>query len=199
MKRIMFVPMVLLMVGSVYAQPEITTTRKAFSIGPCGGYGHAWIGNYKNTVFLPSVSFGIFGTYTPHEHWGIGADVRLSQEGSIIEPPESGQVTRRLDYVRVPVRVMYLFRQEEFDFRPKVTLGPSFGFNFGKDVPSNTAVEYYDIGMIASTGFNYRLDSFTYVNLDVGYYHGFSDAITSNIKSDMNRNVAVSLGIGFEL
>lgn len=183
----------------ISAQDETEVTRKQFSLGPTIGYGSTWMTSYDYRVFMPAYSIGVFGIYSPVEHWGIGFDARYSREGSKVDIPESGIVTRRLDYIRVPIRGLYFFGDLEDDLRPKLGLGPSIGFAFGKSVPSQTTVNGIDFGLLGTAGFNYRMLEGIWLNFDAGYYHGFSDVIMHTTEKEKNRNATVNIGVGFEI
>lgn len=199
----MIVPFALLLAVTASAQSNDVVddglSRKQFSFGPVVSYGHSWISPYGNSVFMPSMSVGVFGIYSPIEHFGIGMDVRYSQEGSKVDNAEGGTTTTRIDYVRIPVRAMWFAGELGDDFRPKVTLGPSFGFKTKYDGPSVYNPNGFDIGLLGSAGFNYRVARATWLNFDVGYYQGITEVLPQSARAERNGNVSVNLGVGFDI
>jgi hypothetical protein len=197
MKRIIILPVALLLTVAMYAQPE--PSRKAFSVGPVIGFGHAWMSPAANSEYNPGMSAGVFGIYSPVEHWGVGMDVRYSIEGSRKEYAEVGAVNEQFHYLRVPVRAMYFFGGYGDDFRPKITLGPSMGFLLAHSGPVYTSANTFDFGVTASGGFNYRIYRGAWLNADAGYYHGLTDAVLHTENHEMQRNLMVNVGIGLEI
>lgn len=199
MKKLLVVPLVMLLFNAADAQVLSQVTRNQFSFGPVVGFAHSWIDTYPNEIFAPGISIGMFGVYSPLEHWGVGMDARFSQEGAKVNVKEIGIVSRRLNYVRVPIRLMYFAGEMEDEFRPKLTLGPSVGYNIGQNMPLHTSVRDFDFGWLGSIGFNYRLYPVAWLNFDMGYYHGITDAIKNTSARDMNRNLNLTLGFAVEI
>ena len=180
--------------------PPAPIEQSKFSIGVKGGFGHSFMMPYENFIFCPSWDAGVSGIYAPGKHWGLGVDVLYSMEGAKFEymDPETGkgydrQVT--LDYIRIPVKAIYFFRDYTKDFRPKVSLGPSLGILVG-EVNSRNASSI-DLGGKLTAGFNYRIARAIWINVDASYYQGFMDIYSSNSENDLNGNVRLDAGINF--
>jgi hypothetical protein len=197
MKRMIILPVALLLLTAAHAQTEIS--RKSFSVGPVIGIGHSWMSPVANSEYKPSMIAGVFAIYSPVEHWGIGMDVRYSVEGSKREFPETGVITQEFHYLRVPVRAMYFFNAWGDDFRPKIAVGPSMGFLIAHDAPSFTSENKFDFGVTASGGFNYRIYRGTWLNADVGCYHGLTDVVQHTESRELHRNIMLNVGIGLEI
>lgn len=197
MKRLIILPVALLLMTAVHAQTEIT--RKSFSVGPVMGIGHAWMSPVANSEYNPAMSAGVFVIYSPVEHWGVGMDVRYSIEGSKRDFPETGIVTQDFHYLRVPIRGIYFFNSWGDDFRPKIMAGPSMGFLIAHDAPAFTSENRFDFGLTAGVGFNYRIYRGTWLNADAGCYHGLSDVVPHTESHEMQRNIMVNVGIGLEI
>lgn len=181
-------------------KPPAPIEQSKFSIGLKGGFGHSFMLPYKNTIFCPSWDAGISGIYAPGKHWGLGVDVLYSMEGSRLEytNPLTGlgyNTKRTLDYIRIPVKAIYFFRDYQKDFRPKITLGPSLGILVGEVNSVNAAS--IDLGGKASIGFNYRVARAIWINVDATYYQGFMDVYSGNSNTDLNSNVRLDAGINF--
>jgi hypothetical protein len=198
MKPVLLLSAILLISTASFAQPK-DFERKSFSVGPVVGLGHSWIAPYANARYMPSFSAGAFAIYSPIEHWGIGIDVRYSVEGSRIEEPEFGTRNERINYVRVPIRMMYFCGQWGDNFRPKFTLGPTLGFLVGYEGPVNSSENTLDFGLTSSAGFNYLVYPATWLNVDLSYYQGFSDVIQHTGMREMNGNVQLNVGIAFDI
>ena len=119
--------------------------------------------------------------YSHNNHVGLGVDLKYSIEGGKREFANV-DVTTRLNYLRIPVKGIYFFRDYGASFRPKISLGPSIGFLVGgKEEYGSTEMEAkdlyksIDVGLLANAGFHYNLVTNTWLHFDINYYHGFSD------------------------
>ena len=113
-----------ILVMSVFSKLSAQT----FSIGPTGGFGHSWINNTNGDAkFNPAWNAGISFMYSTKTNFGIGADVKYSAEGN--KAIVSG-VNNVIDanYIRVPVKLAYFAGKYGSAVRPKIYVGPSFGF-----------------------------------------------------------------------
>ncbi|MEO6306132.1 MAG: outer membrane beta-barrel protein [Bacteroidia bacterium] len=172
--------------------PSDPIEESKFSFGIKGGFGHSFIVPYKNTEFMPSWDAGLSAVYSPFVHWGFGLDAIYSAEGAKFTSVENSYVTN-LNYVRIPVKVIYFFNEYKNDFRPKVAIGPTVGFlTNAKDNPGFTKT---DFGANASLGFNYRLLRAVWLSVDGTYYQGLIDSYTLNNENDLNGNVRLDVGI----
>jgi len=174
--------------------PPDPIQQSKFSIGITGGYGHSFIVPYKNYAFNSSWNAGISAVYSPWIHWGVGLDAIYSAEGSTFT---SGDVkyTTGLDYVRVPVKAIYYFKEYENDFRPKVSLGPTLGFLVNES--NSRGANSFDFGANLAVGFNYRLVRAVWLNAELSYYQGFLDVYNGNSEHDANGNLRANLGLSF--
>ncbi len=182
------------------------TAQSKFSIGPNAGVGSSWITNstaYANSKL--SGDAGISMVYSAAEHFGIGADVKYAFEGAKTDATDP--VSLNLNYIRVPLKAIYFFNKYGDRLRPKVSIGPSFGFlgtaktetdNGTKtDVKSN--FNSFDFGVAAAAGVNYKLVSSTWLHIDLNYLHGISDIRKNDNVGDgvHNRNVRLNVGVNF--
>ncbi|MBA3682195.1 MAG: PorT family protein [Bacteroidetes bacterium] len=174
--------------------PPQPIEQSKFSIGVKGAFGHSFLMPYSEPAFMPSWDAGISTIFSPYEHLGFGIDATYSGEGVKFVTPEYTSVTH-LNYVRVPVKVIYFFRHYDKDFRPKVAIGPTIGFLTNKG--ENAGYNKFDFGANASLGFNYRLLRAVWLNADASYYQGFTDVYKSNNEKDLNGNVRLNLGLSF--
>lgn len=170
-----------------------------FSIGPSVGFGHSYMLPYRTAGFYPSWSAGITAIYGPLEWWGVGGDIRYSVEGTKTKMGESGERETQLQYIRVPLKAMVFFGNYEDDFRPKLTLGPSFGFLVGESDTYDAKANSFDAGINASAGFNYRVRTGMWLNVDANYYQGLTDVRQHSGQRELNGNIGLNLGLAFGL
>jgi hypothetical protein len=178
----------------------LTTAQEdpKFTIGTKGGFGHSYIMPYKNYSFHGSWHIGLTTAYQLTENWAIGADALYSSEGgtfkSIDRTPEVKSTTD-LDYMRVPLKAMFLMRSSTNDFRPKISFGPTFGVLMAED----TGYKDMDFGFNTALGFNYELLQSFWLTMDINYYHGLMDIYSGNTEKDRNGNIRLDIGFTFGL
>ena len=179
-----------------------------FSMGPAIGISNSWIQDAPgDTEGLLGFNAGLALVYSTEEHWGIGIDLKYSAEG--VQTKFRGETLKtHLNYVRVPLKVIYFFNKFGNDFRPKIYVGPSLGFLAGGktkrfvnvgvlEFDSKDLYEDFDLGLTFGTGFNYRIATRTWLNLDLAYSHGFVDIDES--VTGYNRNLNLSVGVAWGL
>jgi hypothetical protein len=174
--------------------PSEPIRQSKFSLGIKGGVGHSFIAPYKNYAFNTSSNLGLSAVVSPWANWGIGLDAVFSSEGATYKSSDV-EFAQQLDYIRIPLKAIYFFRNYEHDFRPKVTLGPSLGILINEKNSFDASM--LDLGANASIGFNYRLIRAVWLNADVNYYQGFTDVYTNNSVKDLNGNIRLDLGVSF--
>jgi outer membrane protein W len=107
-----------------------------------------------------------------------------------------------LTYLRIPLKGYLFFRKNGDRFRPKVFIGPSFGFLVDSDAKFNDVevdikdvYNKFDLGLLAGLGFNARISEGTWFNFDAGYTYGLLD-VADNANGG-NRNIGLSAGVLF--
>lgn len=174
--------------------PVEPVKQSKFSMGIKGGFGHSFIMPYRNYKFNPAGNFGISMVISQWEHWGIGMDVIYSTEGATFYSSEMDYTTS-LDYIRLPLKAIYFLNTYKNDFRPKLTLGPTFGFLTHESNGTN-AVKF-DAGANASLGFSYRLIRAVWLSIDANYYQGLTTIYSSTTEKNTNGNARLDIGISF--
>jgi hypothetical protein len=182
------------------------------SLGINAGFGHSWIKNYSDIKFKPHGNFGLSYIHSTEKNFGFGADLKYSIEGG---KSESGSLitTTDLDYIRVPLKVMYFFGKYGQRVRPKIAVGPSLGFLVSgettvENVANNTSAvtqdksyfNGFDIGITGAVGLNYRLVKNTWFTADVNYYNSFRDIREQNSGNTprlSNNNIALNIGVNW--
>ncbi|MGN6618341.1 MAG: porin family protein [Ilyomonas sp.] len=194
-----------------------TAKAQNVSLGPTVGFGHSWMSNMNgDAAFHPSFNVGASLVYSSNQHLGFGADVKYSREGAkfknVAGDVANTQHTINTDYLRVPLKVIYFFNDFGNPIRPKISVGPTFGFLLsGKSVyEANNAtvktdikddLKSFDFGLQGSAGINFRLARNTWLNTDVSYYQGLTDVYKNNPgeashKGNIGVNVGLTFGIG---
>ena len=204
MKRIMLV--VLLAVSSA-----AVVSAQNLSFGPTVGFGHSWTNSEKGSLdrmFHPSYNIGGKLVYSFVSHWGLSGDVKYSSEGHTLGTDADNKTVGRLNYIRIPIQAIYFFGDFGDAVRPKISIGPSMGFLVGgktrtyvddeeiseDDVKSFT--KGFDFGATGAVGANFKISSNTWLNTDISYYHGLTEAseIGTSFK---NRNLGLNIGLTF--
>lgn len=182
---------------AAWAQDTPAPNNYNVSIGPSIGFGHAFQTPYHSD-FFPSWNAGVTAIYGPVEWWGLGVDVRYSVEGAktMVEGTER---TMRLSYIRIPVKFIGFFGDYTDAFRPKVGLGPSFGFLMDQEDTYNVKANPFDVGVQGLLGFNYRLYRATWLNVDLNYYQGLTDVRQHTGTTELNGNLFLNAGVAFGL
>ncbi len=200
--------MILVVFISSISSIALQAQRQNISFGPTAGFGHAWLSNNSSSKYKPAGNAGVALVYSSAPHIGFGADLKFSIEGA---KSEVGTVENEitLNYIRVPLKVIYFFGEYGDRLRPKIAAGPSFGFLVGGEreitqgngqvsiAKSTDLYKGFDAGLGVLAGLNYRLVKNTWFTGEVNYYNGFtnlSEATNTNFK---NRNLGINIGVTF--
>ena len=205
MKKILTMAVAIITCSAAFSQEVPGTPTSTFSIGPAIGFGHTGVRNTSGTdVFKPNWNAGVIINYSNMKHTGLAAEILWSMEGGRVQ---SGgyETDLTMHYIRVPLRFAYYFGDFEDNFRPKITIGPSMGFLVqavsDSDIPDASRTDvtpsYYkfDIGGIASVGFNLKLATNIWLNTDFNYYTGFRPIRASQYNSNFGLRMGVAFGL----
>jgi hypothetical protein len=204
MKKTLIVLALFIFTISVHAQN--------LSFGPTGGVGHSWIGspNSIDSRFHPYYNIGGKMVYSFVTNWGISGDIKFSSEGYSTKNGSDYKFAARANYIRVPLQGVYFFGKYGDRVRPKISIGPSFGFLVGGKTETTlsgvetsgtkvkTFMKGFDFGFTVAGGGNVRIAPATWLNLDLAYYHGLSDILEDNTEAH-NRNLGINVGVTFPL
>ncbi|HUQ64934.1 MAG TPA: porin family protein [Flavitalea sp.] len=193
----------------VMALPMIAFAVQAqnLSFGPTIGFGHSWTNaplvNAERT-FHPSYNIGGKMVYSFVTHWGISGDIKFSSEGQTVKIINSdAKIKARGNYIRIPLQGIYFFGKFGDMVRPKISVGPSFGFLIGgkitntlNDTESKTTDSWnnFDFGINAAAGANIRIARATWLNLDATYYHGLTNVPKFDVKGKY-RSIGINIGV----
>jgi hypothetical protein len=190
--------------------------KQRFSIGPTAGFGHSWLsmdeqlGGY-DSKFHSAYNFGAKLVYSIENHWGLSADLKYSSEGGQFkqENDDDNRLIFRADYIRLPVQGIYFFNDYGDRVRPKISLGPSFGFFVGgysktkaggettTELDSKDLFKGFDFGLNGAVGANFRLAPRRWLNADLTYYHGLTNVSEANGNDWKNRGLGLNVGVLF--
>jgi hypothetical protein len=200
-----------------------TTFSQTISIGPKVGATLTNFGGVKNTSYKPGITAGAFLIYSRHEHTGFGLELLYSGEGSNHEnttingsTSDKYEYNTRLHYLRIPMNANYFFRTAEDKMRPKISFGPNIGYliatkqnltltntNAGNTIVTKTenkSLTNYnrlDLGLSLGAGFNYKIKSSLWLNVDLRYNYGLLNILkNSAYGSNRANNQGASISIG---
>lgn len=205
-----------------------TAFSQTLSIGPRIGGTLTKFGGLNNASYKPGLTAGAFLVYSKREHSGLGIEILYSGEGSMHENTTiNGSTTNkyeyntRLHYIKVPFHATYFFNNAGDNLRPKISLGPSVGFLMGTKQnitltsitngtstvtkSENRLLDNYnrlDVGLALRTGFNYKIKSKLWLNVDLRYNYGFLNILkNAAYGSDKinNQGASLSIGLGYGL
>ncbi|MET0637593.1 MAG: porin family protein [Chitinophagaceae bacterium] len=213
MKKILSLLAIILIAGTLNAQN--------LSFGPTLGFGHGWLSvpddaEDFNRDFHPTYNIGAKLVYSFVSDWGISADVKFSSEGGKFSNSDGGEQEQifRLNYIRVPIQGIYFFEQLGDRVRPKVFLGPSFGFLVGGEnktkidgetvqtQKAKDVAKTFDFGLNGGVGANFRIDGNKWLNADITYAHGLTGIFDEDVSSSenyKNRGIGINIGLLFPI
>lgn len=204
MKRFLFIIIALLVPTALLIAQESTN----FSIGPRVGINFSTFTNTDEADFKPGLSAGITSTYSINERTGLTFDALYSQEGSQYDA-NATTVKTNLDYIRLMLAFDVFFGDLGDRFRPKLYFGPTLGFlidanteirNQETDIMDN--FKNTDFGLAAGLGFNYRVGSKQWLNVDARFQPGLTDIVENKPSGEdavRNQTIQLSVGIAFGL
>lgn len=180
--------------------------KQNLSFGPVAGFGHSWITNVDALKLNPSFNGGARIVYSASPNLGIGLDGTFRTEGFKSEIA-SRKTIHRLNYINLDPKLYYFFGKRGQHFRPKIGVGPTFGFlvggkakvespSFPVNLKSKDIYKGASLGIAGTLGFNYRIKSGTWLNVDAVYNNGVSD-LTKGSGDPKSRSIFLNVGVTF--
>ncbi|MCU0440497.1 MAG: PorT family protein [Raineya sp.] len=170
-----------------------------FSVGPIVGLNYSnFRGDINNNSGKLGFAGGIFANYSITDEFGLTGQVLYSQQGTKLESMGI-EDTWKFDYLQVPILGAYYFGKDKF--KPKVLLGPQFGFLLstkdkdGRELADSDILETTDISAVLGAGFNYNLAPKIWLNVDVRYNLGLMDIHKLPDVKLYNSNLALMVGV----
>lgn len=172
------------------------------SIGPIIGLNYSKFSNNESSVFKPGFNGGVFLNYSTKTDFGFNGSLIYSQLGGDVKNSEN---YLRLNYVQLPINLVYYFGEgmRKGSFRPKLFLGPYFGYLLTANTPGFTneqtlkQMNETDFGINLGAGFNLAIQSKTWLNVELKYGHGLS--VVPIQFDDKNRALSLNVGLSFPL
>ncbi len=182
-------------------QQVIAQEKDQFSFGPRIGANFSNVSNVDDSETLNGLAIGLTSTYSFDETNGLTVDLLYSEEGYQLSGTEARQT-----YLQIPIFYDLFFGELGESFRPKVYIGFIPGFLLDAKVNGNDvdmdSYSSFSFAFGGGLGFNYRLGSRIWLNVDLRAQMGLTD-----IRSDGNeggdmiagRTVQPSIGIAYGL
>lgn len=180
----------------------ILISAQTLSIGPIIGGNVSTFTASSNTKGLIGLSVGGFANYSVNDHFGLGLKAMYSQLGTAYNYNSDHD---RLHYVQVPITAIYYFGDAGNQFRPKVFAGiylapliKATNKNGDEILGTDGKSTYnnFDFGGLIGAGFNYRIQSRTWLNVDAGLTRGMTD-VTKNTFNYQNLSFGLNVGVSF--
>lgn len=177
-------------------------SAQTLSIGPMIGGNVSTFTATSNNKGLIGLSLGGFANYSVNDHFGLGLKVMYAQLGTAFD---ANSEHLRLHYVQVPITAVYYFGEAGNQFRPKVFAGiylaaliKATNKNGDKllGTDGKSAYNNFDFGGLIGAGFNYRIQSRTWLNVDAGLTRGMTD-VTKNTLNYQNIAFGINVGVSF--
>jgi hypothetical protein len=178
-------------------------SAQTLSIGPVIGMNVSTINVAPNTKSLLGLSIGAFANYSVNDHFGLSAKFIYSQLGTDFNINSD---YLRFHYIQMPLTAVYYFGDAGNQFRPKIFAGPYVGTllkaNYKKGIEvigtdGQTVYNKIDVGGLIGAGFNYRIQSRTWLNVDAGFSKGFTDITKTAANNYHNLAFGLNIGISF--
>ena len=113
-------------------------------------------------------------------------------------------------YLRMPIQFVYFFGDFGDRVRPKIYAGPSIAVKVDEvhhyttdelrpsqgELQSGNMFDRFDAGVAAGIGANFRIGKLTWLNTDIGYYHGLVDVLDRDASYSFNGNRNLRLNVG---
>lgn len=178
---------------------------QTLSVGPVLGANFSTISDLPNAKSRIGISAGAFANYSIDEHYGLNMKLIFSQLGAKIE---NSTISNRLNYFQIPLSGVYFFGVAGNSLRPKIFVGPYVGIllnakdNNGNDIVVANGDDYFnklDFGGQIGVGFNYRIMSRTWLNVDASYAGSFGKISDVTNVAYKNRALSLNVGISFPI
>lgn len=143
--------------------------------------------------------------YSINENFGLNAKLLFSQMGT---GTDNSDDIVRLNYIQLPVSMVYFFGKNGNTLRPKLFAGLYGAYLLqardkdGNDIVFQNGDDVYvksDFGAQLGAGLNYIIRPRTWLNLELLYSTGFSSVVDVEGTKNRNNGFQISAGISFPL
>ncbi len=163
-----------------------------------GGNGSTQYGDIKENSLKTGFFGGPFVTFDMGESFAIQPEVRFSMKGT--KQKVSGfNVSQMLNYIEVPILLKIKFLQEN-EIRPSFYFGPEVSFLLTADyeildTTFDVKDQYNNLDAGVVFGVDFNNDRNLLSDFRVGL--GFLNLVDEDAGNATNRNLNISIGIGF--
>ncbi len=183
----------------------ISASAQQTSVGVMVGVNNSTMRgeDFNLTEYKPGGNIGAFLNYSKKEKSGFRAEVLYTAMGSEFQGIDN---EIRLNYLQVPLYAVGYLNDRGHKFRPKIMIGPYVGFLL-KGEGSNTDAYYFttrnfssvDFGGKGALGFNWNLASNMWLNTELYYGVGFTNAHKTENVNVHNESYGLNVGISFPI
>ena len=194
----------LLLVTTLFFMSRVGNAQN-LSFGPMAGLNISSLNNLQNSSSKAGLLAGAFFNYSSKNWFGLGVQVVYNGLGAKLTTPTE---TIKLNYIQIPILATYYLAggNTQGSFRPKFFAGPHVNFLLnaknkdGNDLnPNNLYYKSTELGLTFGAGFNYAVMDKTWLNFDVRYGVGLTDATQAPKVNITNNAFAVTLGVSFPI
>ncbi len=194
----------LLLVTTFFLMSRLGNAQN-LSFGPMAGLNISSLNNLENSSSKAGLLAGAFFNYSSKNWFGLGVQVVYNGLGAKLTTPVE---TIKLNYIQVPILATYYLAggNTQGSFRPKFFAGPHINFLMnaknkdGNDLnPNNLYYKSTELGLTFGAGFNYAVMDKTWLNFDVRYGVGLTDATQAPKVNITNNAFAITLGLSFPI
>ena len=194
---------------STFLLSDADAVRKRWDVGVHGGANIAGIygvdedslGSNNRNGF----AIGIYGTKWIGENLGVRLEAMYSQKGATRRDPGEPEVTAKLDYIDIPLTVLFSRELSRRKFYGHFYVGPTLSFRVHAEYDDTTGTaenldditESYDFSGALGVAFALRAIERLDVTLDLRYTVGFVSIDNTGNDLDL-RNNAFSVLLGVE-
>lgn len=180
-------------------------SSQTLSIGPMIGGNFMSISNTSDGKMLAGLSAGGFGNYSFNEHLGINAKLLFSQMGTQLENSDNRV---RLNYIQLPLSVVYFLGSTGNKIRPKLFAGPYMSYLIGAydknddkivDLNGNDIYFNTDFGGTIGAGLNFIIADRKWLNIDVSYSSSFYSILDVPESANRNSGLQLNAGVSFPI
>jgi len=197
MKTILKKGIILLLLTGIFTTYQLNA-QDDFSIGPRVGVNFSNVSNVSNSKSLTGLALGLTSTYSINETSGLTVDLLYSNEGYAVNDNKY-----KIAYLQIPIYYDLFFGKLGDTFRPKVYAGVQPGFllnaKYNDTEADKSSLNSVNFALTGGAGFNYKVASRIWLNLDLRAFLGLSDVSKVLAEKQANNTIQLSLGLAYGL
>jgi len=197
MKTILKKGIILLLLTGIFTTYQLNA-QDDFSIGPRVGVNFSNVSNVTDSKSLTGLALGLTSTYSINETSGLTVDLLYSNEGYAVNDNKY-----KIAYLQIPIYYDLFFGKLGDTFRPKVYAGVQPGFllnaKYNDTEADKSSLNSVNFALTGGAGFNYKVASRIWLNLDLRAFLGLSDVSKVLAEKQANNTIQLSLGLAYGL